>query len=256
MKLLHYAAITLGVMLVLSTGLVSYNSPASAARQKATEITIDDVPSIVRPGDKVTLTGSLMTTDGEPITDAAINIYLLTSDPQLIIAASGVTGLEGTYEITWNVQLLPIHRAFTDVTKQVKTQVASLFAQFEGNDDFAASKTAKTTITIERNSINTFVNSDKKLYNEGDKAIIFLGFADADDEFVDPDWIQSNFNLEPISDQLEKKKVGSYTYMTPPLERGHNQITVIPHKEGYNTQTEVVTITVSTKGSVGVFEFP
>ncbi|MFQ5970549.1 MAG: hypothetical protein ACE5J2_08675 [Nitrososphaerales archaeon] len=253
MKLLPCAAITLGAILILSTVLVSYNSPASAAVQKATEITIDDVPSKVRPSDEVALTGSLMTSDGEPITDATINIYLLTSDPQLIIVASGVTGLEGTYEITWNVELLPTDRALHDVTKQVDTQVASLFAQFEGNDDFVASRTAKTTITIEVNSINTFVNPDKKLYNKGDRAIIFIGFTDADDEFVDPDWIQSSFNLEPISEQLERKKVGSYTYMTPPLEKVYNQMTVVPQKEGYNIQTEVITITVMTTEPIGVF---
>jgi len=255
MKMLSYAAVLLGLMLVLSTVLITNNVPAIAAKQKATTVSIDEVPTKVRPGDKVTFTGMLTTVDGEPINQVPVNIYLLTSDPQLIVAATGVTGIEGTYEIVWGVQLIPIQRASSDVTKSVDTQVVSLFAQFEGNDDFGASKTGKSTVTIEVNSVKTFVNSDKKIYNEGDRALIFIGFTDADDEFVDPDWIQSTFNLEPITDQLEKKKVGSYTYLTAPLARGHNQITVIPHKEGYNIQTEVVTITVKSTGSVGVFEF-
>ena len=256
MKMLSYAAVSLGLILVLSVGLASNNIPIIAAKQKATTITVDELPMKVRPGDKVTITGMLTTVDGEPLNHLPVNIYILTSDPQLIVAASGVTGIGGTYEIVWNVQLTPIERASSDVTKSVDTQVVSMFAQFEGDENLVASKTGKSTVTIEVNSIKTFVNSDKKEYNEGEQALIFIGFADADDEFVDPDWIQSTFNVEPISDQLERKKVGSYTYMTAPLEKGHNQIAVIPHKEGYNIQTEVVTITVKIKGSQGVFELP
>jgi len=253
MKMLPYAAVSLGLMLVLSAGLVSNNVPAIAAKQKATIITIDEVPTKVRPGAKVTFTGTLTTVDGEPLNQVPVNIYILTSDPQLIVVASGVTGIEGTYEVVWDVQLVPIQRASTDITKSFDTQVVSLFAQFEGNENFGASKTAKSTVTIKVNSIKTFVNSDKKLYKEGETAIVFVGFVDSDDQFVDPDSINVNFNLQPVADKLEKKKIGSYTYTTPPLHKGHNQLSVVPEKAGYNIQTEVVTITVATTGSVGPF---
>jgi hypothetical protein len=259
MKLAHYAAIPLGLMLLLSTGFVSYNNVFAQVNltqtKMATETTIDDVPKIVRPGKQVTLTGSVMSGDGEPLQDATVNIYLLTSAPKLIVVASGITGIEGTFEIVWDVKLIPQERALTDVTRKVDTQVGSLFAQFEGDDTFAPSKSAKSTVTIEVNSIKTFVSSDKKEYNEGDTATIFIGFVDADDEFVDPDSINANFNLTPIGDQLEQKKAGSYAYVTPPLQRGHNQVTIVPAKEGYNIEAEAVTITVLSKGSVGKFQF-
>ncbi|MEM2760027.1 MAG: hypothetical protein QXU32_10695 [Nitrososphaerales archaeon] len=255
MKSQYYAAIPLGLMLLASTGLVFQND-ALAQRKMPTIVTIDEVPSKVRPGDRVTLTGTVMTADEEPLSNIPVNIYLLTSDPQLIVAASGVTGLEGTYEIVWEVKLIPRDRPLDDVTQKIHTQIASLFAQFEGDDRFASSKTSKSTVTIEVNSIKTFVNSDKKVYREGDTAIIFIGFVDSDDEFVDPDSINANFNLSSIVGKLEKKKEGSYTFVTPPLERGHNQVTVVPKKEGYNIEAEAVTITVLTTGSVGVFELP
>jgi hypothetical protein len=106
------------------------------------------------------------------------------------------------------------------------------------------------------NSLTTFVNTDKKLYREGETAIVVIGFVDEDDEFVDPDSINANFNLSPVTEEIEQKKVGSYSYVTPPLQRGHNQVTVVPAKEGYNIEAEAVTITVLTSGSVGVFELP
>lgn len=255
MKIMHYGAVVLGLVLVISTIAVSYEG-ANAQRKMSTETTVDDVPKKVRPGQQVTLSGSVMSADGEPVTDGEVNVYLLTSDPKLIVVASGVTGLEGSYEIVWDVKLLTRERVLTDVTQKMDTQVASLFIQFEGNDRFASSKTSKTTITIDVNSVFTFVNTDKKVYNEGESALVFINFIDEDDEFLDPDSINANFNLNPIADQLEQKQVGSYTYTTPPLQRGHNQITIVPAKEGYNIEAEAVTITVLTKGSVGKFEFP
>jgi hypothetical protein len=255
MKMLSYAAVPLGLMLVLSAGLVSYNVPVIAAKQQATMVSIDEFTTKVRPGDQVTLTGMLTTADGKPINQSPVNIYILTSEPQLIVVATGVTGLEGTFEVVWNVELVPIHKAIMDVTKSFDTQVVSLFAQFEGDENFAASKTGKTTVTIEVNSIKTFVTTDKKVYKEGETAIVFIGFVDSDDEFVTPDSINANFNQNPIADELELKKEGSFTFITPPLQKGHNQVSVVPDKEGYNTQTEVVTITVMTAGSVGPFGF-
>jgi hypothetical protein len=255
MKMLPYVAVYLSLILVFSAGLASYNVPATAAKQAATIVSIDEFPTKVRPGDQVTLTGMLTTAEGEPINQSPVNIYILTSEPQLIVVATGVTGIEGTFEVVWDVQLVPIYKAIMDVTKSFDTQVVSLFAQFEGDENFAASKTGKTTVTIEVNSIKTFVTTDKKVYKEGETAIVFIGFVDSDDEFLDPDTMNANFNLDPIADKLEKKKEGSYTFITPPLQKGHNQVSVVPDKEGYNTQTEVVTITVLTPGSVGPFGF-
>jgi len=251
MKILPYAAVSLGLMLVLSAGLLSNNFPANAAKQKATVIAIDEVPGKVRPGNTVTITGMLTTVGGEPLNQVPVNIILLTSEPRLITAASGVTSPEGAYEISWDVKLIPTDKALTDVTQKMQSQVVSLFAQFDGNEQFAPSKTDKSTVTIEANTIETFVNTDKKVYKKGDVAIIFIGFVDSDDEFVDPDGINVNFNINPVGSDLEKKKMGSYTYTTPPLEEIYNQFSVVPQKEGYNIQTEVVTITVSTLEPLG-----
>lgn len=252
MKWASYAAIPLGLLLLFSVVLVPFDG-AFAQKKTATDITLDEFPSKVRPGDKTALTGMVTTADGEPIPDLAVNIYVLTSDPKLIVVASGVTGLEGTYEIVWDVKLIPQEKAFTDVTQKIHTQVMSMFAQFEGDDQYMASKTKKSTVTIEVNSITTFVSTDKKEYREGETATIFIGFVDSDDMFVDPDSINAHFNLDSIADKLEKKKEGSYTFVTPPLDKRYNQITIVPAKEGYNIEAEAVTITVFSKSSAGKF---
>ena len=256
MRLIRYATIPLGLMLLLSTGFVSYDG-VFAQRKISTIVTIDEFSSKVRPGDMVPLRGMVMTADEKPVPNALVNIILLTSDPKLIVVASGITGLEGSYEIVWEVKLIPKERAWTDVTQQINTQLASLFVQFEGDERFTFSKTKKTTITIDVNSVNTFVSTDKREYREGESALVFIGFIDEDDEFLDPDSMNVNFNLKSITEELEKKKVGSYTFVTPPLQRGHNQITVVPTKAGYNVQVEAITITVLVPegGSVGKFEF-
>lgn len=254
MKPAKFVTITLVMIVLFSTFIISYDA-AFAQRKSSAIITIDEVPKKVRPGETVPLTGVVMTTAGEKLSNAPVSIILLTSDPRLIVVASGVTGLEGTYEIEWNVKLIPKERAFTDVTQQINTQVASLFARFEGNDNASASKTDKTTITIDVNSIKTFVNTDKRQYREGEAATVFIGFVDEDDEFVDPDSMNVNFNLNSIVSELEKKKVGSYTYLTPALKGGHNQITVVPNKAGFNIQAEAVTITVLPPITSGSFGF-
>ncbi|MFQ5921148.1 MAG: hypothetical protein ACE5JV_03935, partial [Nitrososphaerales archaeon] len=219
MRMLQYVAIPLGLMLVISAGLGSYYPLASAAGKQATVVEIDEVPGKVRPGEGVTIAGTITTADGEPLPpQTPLIVYLLTSDPRLVEAASGVTGLEGTFEIVWDVELVFTYRASHDTVKSIDTQVMSLFVQFEGDDTFAPSKSSKTTVTIEVNSLKTFVNPDKKEYNEGDSATIFLGFVDADEIFVDPESINANFNGTPIGDLLERKKSGSYTYVTPPLQ--------------------------------------
>ena len=254
MKPAQYVTITLVMIVLVSAVVVSYDA-AFAQRKSSAIITIDEVPKKVRPGETVPLTGMVMTTTGEKISNAPVNIVLLTSDPRLIVVATGVTGLEGTYEIEWNVKFIPQERAFTDVTRQIDTQVASLFAQFEGNDNASASKTDKTTITIDVNSIKTFVNTDKRQYREGEAATVFIGFVDEDDEFVDPDSMNVNFNLNSIISELEKKKVGSYIYLTPALQSGHNQITVVPNKAGFNIQAQAITITVLPSTTSGSFGF-
>lgn len=255
MKLTHYAAIALGFALVLSTVTITYDASAQR-RQQQTIVTIDEVPKRVRPGWTIPLTGMVTDIEGNPMPNIPITVYLLTSDPKLVPAASGVTGLEGNYEVVWNVKLIEQQKAFTDVTQKVDTQVMSLFVQFDGDDRFASSKTSKTTVTIDVNSVQTFVNTDKKVYREGESALVAINFIDEDDEFLDPDSINANFNLNRVTGELEKKQVGSYTYTTPPLQRGHNQITVVPSKAGYNIEAEAVTITVLSEGSVGVFQLP
>lgn len=92
-------------------------------------------------------------------------------------------------------------------------------------------------------SVKILANTDKNLYREGERAIIFIGFIDQNDKFVDPDEIVTGFKLAPLGSMLERKKVGSYVYVTPPLERGNTNIAILAQKEGYGIEPELLKIT-------------
>ena len=98
----------------------------------------------------------------------------------------------------------------------------------------------------ESNSIKTFVSMDKQVYREGERALLFINFIDSNDKFLNPDSMTASFNFIPVGSVLEKKKLGSYVYVTPPLERGDNWIVVLPYKEGYKTEPEYASFTVIT----------
>ncbi len=108
----------------------------------------------------------------------------------------------------------------------------------------------KSAGTVGANSMRVFVNTDKKEYDVGESAVVFFAFIDADDNFIDPDSINASFNGMPIDDLLERKKAGSFTYMTSPLQQGHSQIMVSPSKAGFDRETG--TVTIATKGSVNL----
>jgi hypothetical protein len=110
------------------------------------------------------------------------------------------------------------------------TQLQGKFLSFESNGNIG--------------SVKIFVNTDKNLYRESERAIIFMGFVDQNDKFVDPDEIITGFKPAPVGSMLEKKRVGSYVYVTPPLERGNTHITVLAKKEGYRIEPTSLEITV------------
>ena len=60
---------------------------------------------------------------------------------------------------------------------------------------------------------------------------------------MDPDEIITGFKLAPIGSMLERKKVGSYVYVTPPLERGNTNIAILAQKEGYGIEPALLEIT-------------
>ena len=194
-------------------------------------------------GDMVTFSGTLTTEDGAPIPGANINIVKLLPKPELVVIASGVTGIDGAYDLTWIAQFTPREVVSTDVLKKFLDENVVLFAQFEGDANYAEARTGKLTATIRANQVFTSVNSEKRVYGPGESALVFIGFIDSNDQFVDPDSIRVLYDDQEV--QVEKKKTGSYTVMTPTLTVAHHQVIVIPKKEGYNIETGFITVQVS-----------
>lgn len=194
-------------------------------------------------GETVSFTGTLVDADGTPIGDREVKIVALVPTPAIIELTTTTTDLIGTFTAEWTVQLLKEESATYDVTRQFQTETLEIFAMFEGDDEFAPSKSSKLSASVTVNSILTTMNSDKTLYNEGDSVLIFVAFIDSNDNFVDPDTINATWNNQPI--ELEKKKEGSYTFTIQNIEKRHQQIIIVPQKEGYNLSTAYLTIIVS-----------
>jgi len=243
------AVVLMGVMLVMSTALAVSNS-SFAAKQKATVLSVEmngctnsmtcNADFLV--GDEITFVGVLTTADGEPISGAEINIIKAIPKPELIVIASGVTGIDGDYELSWVTEFTEKEKAPQDVTGKILDENVALYAQFEGDDQYMASRTSKNTAAIHANELDVFVNSDRNLYTQGQSAIVFIAFIDSNDEFTDPDILRVVLNDQEV--EAEKKQTGSYTLTIESLPKEHTQLFVLPKKEGYNLENGYLTIIV------------
>lgn len=248
MQWVKAVAVLLGIVLLLST-TATLNT--FAARPQPVSLSfgmsgcVNDLTcgASLLVGDTVTFSGTLTTEDGTPVPAAEISIINLLPTPELVTITSGVTGIDGEYNLEWVAEFTPKEKAPTDVTKKFLEENVVLFAQFEGSDEFAAARSSKQTATINANMLSTSVNAEKRVYGPGQSALIFIGFIDSNDEFADPDSIRVLYDDQEI--EVEKKKTGSYTVVTPTLTVDHHQVIVIPKKEGYNIETGFITVQVS-----------
>ncbi|MFQ5940857.1 MAG: hypothetical protein ACE5KA_04070 [Nitrososphaerales archaeon] len=242
----------MGLMLVLSTVALSDTSFGQTQVQvgKATSIEFEmegctnsvTCNATFFVGDEVQFSGVLTTVDGDPVTGAEVIVYKLIPKPELVPLATGVTGIDGDFALTWTAEFTPVERALTDVTRKYLNENIEIFAQFDGDGQYMPTRSGKNIATITVNELTTFVNSDKNLYNQGDSALVFLAFIDSHDEFVDPDSLRVVLNDREVD--AEKKKIGSYTVTIPALPKEHTQLLVIPSKEGYNIENGFLTIIV------------
>ncbi len=194
-------------------------------------------------GETVSFKGVLTTEDGTPIPGAEISIVKLLAKPELVTVASGVTGIDGEYDLSWTAMFTDTERAFDDILQKFLPETVVFFAQYDGDDTYSNAKTGKQIATVKANNVFTSVNVEKRVYGPGDSALIFIAFIDSNDEFVDPDKIRVLYDDQEL--KVEQKKTGSYTVVTPSLTVDHHQVIVMPKKEGYNLETGFITVQVS-----------
>lgn len=115
---------------------------------------------------------------------------------------------------------------------------------FVSNDASNASPSLKKAEKPITGSITIFVNPDNPFYRDNERALIYMAFVDEHDNFLDPDNISVILNLFKTGQAPEKKKVGTYTFVTPPLGKGNNQITIVAQKDAYNIEPAYINITV------------
>jgi hypothetical protein len=240
--------VLMGVMLITTTLTLSSNS--FAAKPKGTVLSLEmsgctnslTCNAHLMVGDTVTFTGTLTTEDGDPISGAQIEIIKFIPKPELVVIASGVTGIDGAYDLSWTAEFTEIEKAPQDVTKKMLSENVVIYADFAGDEGYGAARSGKNTAIIEASALKTLVNSDMNLYRQGDSALVFIAFLDSSDRFVDPDSIRVVLNEQEV--EIEQKKTGSYTLSIPNLPKEHTQLFVLPKKPGYNTENGFLTLIV------------
>jgi len=190
----------------------------------------------------VTFSGMLTDAEGNPLSDKQVEIVGLIPTPELIVLTTATTDLDGMFTAEWTAGLVTPQGDPFLITPRT-SETFEIFASFPGDQGLADSRSAKLTVTVTVNSIFTSMNSDKNLYNEGDQVLIFVNFIDSNDEFLDPDRIMATWNNQPI--QLEMKKEGSYSFVIENLEKKHQQLIIVPVKEGYSLSPAYLTIIVA-----------
>ncbi len=240
-------AVLSGVMLLLSVGAASNifaAKPQPVVLTFAMEGCKNDLSCGAEflLGDTVTFTGTLTDADDRPLGGAKVDIIKFIPKPAQVVVASGVTGIDGDFKLSWSAAFTETEKPFQDVTRKILDENAVIYADFPGNDQYSPSRSAKNVAVIHANEVKTFVNSDKNLYRQGEPAIIFMAFVDSNDNFVDLDSLRVVLNDQDV--KAEKKKTGSYTLTIPTLPKEHTQLFVIPKKAGYNTENGFLTLIV------------
>ena len=254
-----FLALVMGIVL-----LGTFIEPAFGAyvsgypNLKATDLTLDPLAECTNDlqcnatflaGDIVTFTGQLLDRDGKFVRDATVNIYRL-SGVQLQLLTSAVTERDGTFKAIWKARFMD-QKSVDETFKQQIREVSTVFAKFEDNDKYAASKSGVLVITVKIPDVLTHVATDKHLYESGNTALIFVNFIQVEmngssikyGDFIDPDSMRVTYDGKPV--ELSKKKQGSYTFVTPALTVGHHQLVINPAKGGYNTSVGFITVQVS-----------
>lgn len=241
--------VLLGTMLVLTAALMPTNT-SNAQKAMPTKIMVDmngctnsvTCSAQLMVGDMVTFTGALVTADGEPISGADVRIVRFLPTPELVTVAEGKTGEDGGFELTWKAELSKMMKGPQDVTKKMLSESPVFYAQFDGDEQYATSRSGKLAANVQANMLKAFVNANRGTYNQGESAIITFAFVDSKDKFVDPDSLRVVLNDEDV--KAEKKKAGSYVLNLSSLPKEHTQILVLPKKSGYNTENAYYTIIV------------
>jgi len=229
---------------------VVFNNPSKTP----TQLTMDPLPKLeLFVGDELNFSGKLLNADGDGTPNKSIKIYAQTPTPESALLTSVTTGIDGSFEAIWHVKL-PIKHASQEEASRKKSpgQTVSIYAVFDGDEKLAGSKSKMQVITVKVKDLITIVKSDKTQYSAGEKATIFIAFreyccVESDfaryyGDFVDPTTIKGSFDGNPL--ELQKKKEGSYIFITPNLTKEHHQLIVVPQKEGFYVRVGYYTILI------------
>lgn len=233
---MRYLAVVIVLGAILLTSSFGINSAYATTR---TTISLDQLPIYsVTQGDTIIFSGRLVnavTVGG--VVNATVKIIQDVSFDNRRVLATGMTDDEGYYSIPWVVDVQKVQPVTggsygtepSQGARDTRTTI-KVFAQFDGDDQFARSVSNAQSFEIRFSQLRIFVDR-KPTYFAYENVIIRIRVGDVSGNPIEPDRIVATFDNRPL--QLVRDGVGSYSFTITSLPPGQHSLRITAEKVGH-----------------------
>ncbi|MFQ5970648.1 MAG: hypothetical protein ACE5J2_09180 [Nitrososphaerales archaeon] len=236
-------AVALSIIL-LASGMGLSKAGAAAANTQITLDSLADFP--ITQGETLVFTGQLVRSSTlQGISGATVNIvHQITFDEQNILL-TGQTDTDGFFSIPWTVDVEKVipqtggSFGTEDTQGRENRFQVKVFAQFNGDSEFARSTSNAQSFEVRLNSLKISIEK-KTEYFVFEKATIKIKIMDGNNNLVDPDKITVQFDNLAVT--MLKEETGVYVFSVSSLAPGSHQLQVNVEKRGHTPDDDLVTI--------------
>lgn len=176
--------------------------PLEDTKKRMTTLKIDPIPTNLRAGERIMLTGKLIDSrTGEGV--QAVHVRILDNRP-LDKRTLGVakTDDEGKFSFIW----------YVNPSQRGKDRLMSVIAKFDGTPAYANSVSHDRSLKVQVERITLDLFHKKENFGSGDRVVVLAVFKTFGDKLIDPDEIEARFNGREVT--MIRKGIGIYEYMS------------------------------------------
>lgn len=237
-----HTAIALSVILLSSS--LGFNAASAATSTSLSLNSLSGFP--VTQGETLVFSGRLIkSTTLTGVANATVNIVHQISFDNSRVLVSASTDADGSYSIPWVVDVEKVAPQTggsfgTDPTQgREKRFQVNVFAQFDGDNEFARSTSNAQSFEVRLNQIKVFVER-KTMYFAFESITIKIRTTNVDGNLIDPDKLTVLFDNAPVT--FVRDSIGIYSFTISSLSPGSHSLKVVAEKKGHVTDEQLVTI--------------
>jgi hypothetical protein len=212
-----------------------------------TQVSLNDLSGFpVTQGETIVFSGRLIKSSTlQGIPDVTVNIVHRMSFDNRNILAVGQTDANGFYSIPWlvNVEKSVVQRGGSFGTENTQGRdnrfQMKVFAQFEGDREFAHSTSNAQSFEVKLNALRLEVEKATSYLAHEDVTVRIM-VKDINNNLVDPDKITARFDNNPVV--LMKQSTGTYVFSIKSMSPGNHQLNVVAEKGGHTPDDVFVTL--------------